>query len=72
MRKFAGNRYRFAYRRDLAARRPRQAHIAFVACPIVQDTPSVPCWLDEYDGKTYYMGIQIRRLRAVQPAFAGA
>ena len=31
---------------------------AFVACPIVQDTPSVPCWLVEHGGETYYMGIQ--------------
>lgn len=31
---------------------------AFVACPIVQDTASVPCWLVEYQGQTYYMGIQ--------------
>lgn len=33
-------------------------HLAFIACPIVQDTPSVPCWLTEYRGVTYYMGIQ--------------
>lgn len=32
--------------------------MAFVACPIVQDTPTVPCWLAEYGGQTYYMGIQ--------------
>jgi hypothetical protein len=32
--------------------------MAFVTCPIVQDTPSVPCWLVEYEGETYYMGIQ--------------
>lgn len=35
-----------------------QGRLAFVACPIVQDTPTVPCWLVEYQGKTYYMGIQ--------------
>ena len=23
----------------------------FVACPIVRDTASVPCWLAEYDGE---------------------
>jgi hypothetical protein len=33
-------------------------HLAFVACPIVQDTPSVPCWLTQDHGVTYYMGIQ--------------
>jgi hypothetical protein len=30
----------------------------FVACPIVQDTKTVPCWLAEYKGETYYLGIQ--------------
>jgi hypothetical protein len=32
--------------------------VAFIACPIVRDTSSVPCWLSEYDGQLYYMGIQ--------------
>ncbi|MEL1251317.1 hypothetical protein [Aurantiacibacter gilvus] len=32
--------------------------LAFVACPIVKDTPSVPCWLTEYEGELYYMGVQ--------------
>ncbi len=40
------------------AQASEQRHLAFVACPIVQDTPSVPCWLAEYRGVTYYMGIQ--------------
>ena len=35
-----------------------QDHLAFVACPYVRDTVSVPCWLTEYQGETYYMGIQ--------------
>jgi hypothetical protein len=30
----------------------------FVACPIVRDTKTVPCWLAEYEGETYYLGIQ--------------
>ncbi len=30
----------------------------FVACPIVRDTKTVPCYLAEYDGETYYLGIQ--------------
>jgi outer membrane protein OmpA-like peptidoglycan-associated protein len=30
----------------------------FVACPIVRDTSTVPCFLAEYDGETYYLGIQ--------------
>ena len=34
------------------------AQLAFVSCPIVRDTRSVPCWLSEYDGELYYLGIQ--------------
>ena len=30
----------------------------FIACPIVQDTATVPCWLAEFQGETYYLGIQ--------------
>lgn len=32
--------------------------ISFVACPIFQDTNTVPCWLAEYEGETYFLGIQ--------------
>ena len=31
---------------------------SFVACPIVRDTRTVPCFLAEYDGELYYLGIQ--------------
>jgi outer membrane protein OmpA-like peptidoglycan-associated protein len=31
---------------------------SFVSCPIVRDTKSVPCFLAEYDGELYYLGIQ--------------
>lgn len=30
----------------------------FVACPIVRDTRTVPCFLAEYGGELYYLGIQ--------------
>jgi outer membrane protein OmpA-like peptidoglycan-associated protein len=30
----------------------------FVACPIVRDTKTVPCYLAEYEGKLYFLGIQ--------------
>jgi outer membrane protein OmpA-like peptidoglycan-associated protein len=30
----------------------------FVSCPIVRDTSTVPCYLAEYDGEMYYLGIQ--------------
>jgi hypothetical protein len=30
----------------------------FVACPIVRDTKTVPCFLAEYHGELYYLGMQ--------------
>jgi outer membrane protein OmpA-like peptidoglycan-associated protein len=30
----------------------------FVACPIVRDTKTQPCWLAEYGGELYYLGQQ--------------
>jgi outer membrane protein OmpA-like peptidoglycan-associated protein len=30
----------------------------FVACPLVRDTKTVPCFLAESDGETYFLGIQ--------------
>jgi outer membrane protein OmpA-like peptidoglycan-associated protein len=30
----------------------------FVACPIVRDTKTVPCYMAEYEGELYYLGIQ--------------
>jgi hypothetical protein len=36
----------------------QEQKLAFVSCPIVRDTPSVPCWLAEFKGETYYLGIQ--------------
>jgi len=31
---------------------------SFVACPIVRDTSTVPCWLAEYEGETYFLTLQ--------------
>jgi hypothetical protein len=33
-------------------------NLSFVTCPIVRDTRTVPCWLAEYQGETYYLGSQ--------------
>lgn len=33
-------------------------NLSFVACPIVRDTRTVPCFLAEYKGETYFLGIQ--------------
>jgi len=30
----------------------------FVACPFVRDTKTVPCFLAEYDGETYFLAVQ--------------
>lgn len=32
--------------------------VSFVACPIVRDTRTVPCYLAENEGELYYLGIQ--------------
>jgi hypothetical protein len=33
-------------------------NISFVSCPIMQDTDTVPCWVAEYGGEKYFLGIQ--------------
>ena len=35
-----------------------QQQLNFIACPIVRDTKTVPCYLAEYNGETYYLGAQ--------------
>jgi hypothetical protein len=45
--------------------------ISFVACPIVRDTRSVPCWLSEHEGTTYYLTIQSDVSATVQPPMLG-
>jgi outer membrane protein OmpA-like peptidoglycan-associated protein len=32
--------------------------VNFVACPVVRDTKTVPCFLAEYQGETYFLGVQ--------------
>ncbi len=43
----------------------------FVSCPIVRDTASVPCWLTEYQGKTYFLTIQSDVTAPVTPPWLG-
>lgn len=38
--------------------RPPAAQRNFVACPIVRDTATLPCWLAEDHGELYYLGTQ--------------
>jgi len=40
------------------ARASSSARRNFVACPIVRDTKTQPCWLAEYEGELYYLGQQ--------------
>jgi hypothetical protein len=50
---------------------PAGQRISFVSCPIVRDTRSVPCWLSEYAGDTYYLTIQSDVSAEVQPPMLG-
>jgi hypothetical protein len=43
----------------------------FVACPVVQDTKTVPCWMSEYDGELYYLGIQTDISAEFHPPYLG-
>ena len=43
----------------------------FVSCPIVRDTPSVPCWLAEYDGELYFLTLQTDVSAPVTPPWLG-
>lgn len=45
--------------------------VAFVTCPIVQDTPTVPCWLVEHNGEELYMGVQVDSSSAFSPPSLG-
>jgi hypothetical protein len=48
-----------------------QQHLNFVTCPIVRDTASVPCWLAEYEGKTYFLTLQTDVSAEVTPPWLG-
>lgn len=39
----------------------------FIACPIIRDSKTFPCWLVEYEGETYYLGQQGRSGSAFYP-----
>jgi hypothetical protein len=43
----------------------------FVSCPVVQDTKTVPCWLSEYKGELYYLGIQTDSSAEFHPPYLG-
>ena len=45
--------------------------LAFETCPIIQDTDSVPCWVAQYDGELYYIGIQTDSSAPYNPPYLG-
>ena len=50
---------------------PPESQRNFVSCPIVRDTATVPCWLSEYEGELYYLGIQTDVSADFDPPFLG-
>ena len=42
----------------LIAKNAAAQQINFVTCPVVRDTRTVPCFLAEYQGETYYLAVQ--------------
>jgi hypothetical protein len=48
-----------------------EQRLNFVSCPILRDTKTVPCWLAEYKGETYYLGIQQDAAAEFYPPFLG-
>ena len=54
---------------QLGSQAPKRVN--FVSCPIVQDTATVPCWLSEYEGEQYYLGIQTDISAEFDPPYLG-
>lgn len=53
-----------------AAPKPGE-RLSFVSCPMVRDTSSVPCWLAEYEGETYFLTLQTDVSAPVNPPWLG-
>jgi outer membrane protein OmpA-like peptidoglycan-associated protein len=53
------------------AAEPPADHLNFVGCPVVRDTQTVPCWLAEYEGELYYLGIQTDISADFDPPYLG-
>lgn len=45
--------------------------LSFVSCPLVRDTQSVPCWLAQYQGETYFLTLQTDVSAPVNPPWLG-
>jgi hypothetical protein len=48
-----------------------QQRMNFVSCPVVRDTASVPCWLAEHEGETYFLTLQTDVSAPVTPPWLG-
>jgi hypothetical protein len=48
-----------------------EPHRNFVACPIVRDTSTVPCWLAEHNGELYFLTLQTDVSAPVNPPQLG-
>ena len=55
----------------MGAAKPPSGHVNFVACPILRDTKTVPCWLAEFQGKTYFLILQVDATAEVYPPYLG-
>lgn len=51
--------------------RSADGHLNFVSCPMVRDTATVPCWLADYEGETYFLTIQSDVSAPVTPPWLG-
>jgi hypothetical protein len=55
----------------VTAASPPANHRNFIACPMVRDTSSVPCWLAEYGGELYFLTLQTDVSAPVNPPWLG-
>ena len=55
----------------LQAAQPDPSLRNFIACPIIRDTASVPCWLAEHDGELYFLTLQADVSAPVNPPWLG-
>ena len=56
MRSFCCGGMAFLLVTQLVAQSPPADRRNFVACPILRDTKTNPCWLAQYKGETYFLG----------------
>lgn len=56
----------------VAAASPKPGdRLSFVSCPLVRDTRTVPCWLADYEGETWFLTLQTDVSAPVNPPWLG-